>query len=92
MLPQGRAVEAPQYHVVFDVVHGVLDGHIMEQATVCTKDLFRPGPHLMSVTKHDPRLAILFPQNLAREEFFFMSLSTSVAIFAVIALSHPLQS
>ena len=64
MLPQGHAVEAPQGHVVFDVVPGVLDGHIMEQATVCTKDLFCPGPHLLFVTEHDPRPDILFPRKL----------------------------
>ena len=70
VIPQGRSVEAPQYHLVVGVVSGVPDGHILEQMIVRPKDIVHPGPHLLASTEHDPCTSILRPWKLVREEVF----------------------
>ena len=48
IIPLGFAAEAPQYQIVVYIVHGVRDGDILEHMVVHTKDIVRPGPHLLA--------------------------------------------
>ena len=41
------------------VVLHVLYGHVLEQSTICSKDLVRPVLDLSSVPLHYPRVTIL---------------------------------
>ena len=41
------------------VVSRVLDGHVLEQSAIFSKDVVRPGPDLSSVPLHSPRAPIL---------------------------------
>ena len=68
MIPQGCAMEAPQYQVMICVVPGVLDSKILEHMMVCPNDVARPGPHLSSEMGHSQRLFISLPQKLVWEE------------------------
>ena len=70
MLLQCHSKEATQDHVVVSDVPGVLDGYILEQTTVCPKDVVHPGLHLLAATENAPYPSILRTRELAREKVF----------------------
>ena len=45
VLPLGGAIETPQNNVMLCVVSRVPDRYVLEQTSVCTKDLVHLGPH-----------------------------------------------
>ena len=67
VLPQCRALKAPQEHLVVGVVSRVPGIHILDQTTAHPKDVDCPGTHLLAETEHDPRPDIPRPRELARE-------------------------
>ena len=67
-------MEAPQDHKIAGVVHGVMNGHNLEQKTVRPKDVVHLGPHLLATMERAPRLSALRPWKLAREEVLYHNL------------------
>ena len=49
-------------------VSRIPDGHVLEQSVICSKDIFRPGPDLLSVLIHAPCASILQPLHALWEE------------------------
>ena len=58
VLHQVHNVDATQDQVVIGVIPGIPDRHSLEQTTVRTKDVFRPGPHLLATNEYSPRPAV----------------------------------
>ena len=50
------------------VVLHVLYGHVLEQSTICSKNVVCPGPDLSSVPLYSPRVPVLQPQLATWEE------------------------
>ena len=50
------------------IVLQVLDGHVLEQSAIWSKDLIRPGTELFPIRTHDPRAPFLQPQITPWEE------------------------
>ena len=50
ILPVDFSAEEPQDQVIVYIVPGVPDCDILEYVVVRSKDLVRPGPHLLNMT------------------------------------------
>ena len=46
----------------------VPDGHVLEHSEICSEDLIRPGPDLLSIPPHVPHTHILQPRLTPWEE------------------------
>ena len=68
MLSQGCSMQAPHNHEMVRVVPWVPDSHAVEDPTVVSQDVFRPGPHYPPLTHCSPRPPILAPCAPYRKE------------------------
>ena len=68
ILPQCRTTNSSQNQVVVRILLSILDGNILEQTAVFTKDVIRLGYNLMSNMGHDPRPDIPHPESVMMEE------------------------
>ena len=50
------------------VVSRFLDGHILEQFAICSKDIICPGPDLLYIPPHNPHAPVLKPRLTPWEE------------------------
>ena len=55
-------------HVVAIFVLWVLDGHVLKDLTIRTKNIFSPGPHIPPLFHHRPHFLISILRSLSREQ------------------------